>query len=161
MFDNDINRILTLVKKAGKIDGRKKFQKIVFILQSKGVDLPEKFKYHYYGPFSSDLQLEIDELVDSKVLIEDHLENNSYSYQISQNTKFDEDSNIVDKELLINLLNKEDTKVLELTSTIYFLEKEGWSEKEFIEKKLRSLKPDLTKYISKSFDLKEKIDQMN
>ena len=44
--------ILELVNKCGKIEGRTKFQKIVYILQNLGVPFEEKFTYHYFGPYS-------------------------------------------------------------------------------------------------------------
>jgi hypothetical protein len=98
--------------------------------------------------------------VDERVLIEKHQGNNSFLYQLSPDAKFKEDSHIADKDKLIKFLNEKDTKILELTSTIYFLEREGWDEKPSIERKLESLKPDLKKYIKDSFTLKKEIENI-
>lgn len=161
MFSNNINQILTLIKEAGIIDGRKKFQKIVFIIQSKGVDIQERFKYHYYGPFSSDLQLEIDDLVDSGILLEEYSENH-YSYRMSPDiTDFSIDEDVHARKDLIRYLNSIDTRVLELTSTIYFLQREGYNERNIIEKKLELLKPHLIPLLKESISVKEKIDEMS
>jgi len=155
-MDNNYNQLLTIVSIAKQIDGRKKFQKIAFILKSKGAPLAERFKYHYYGPYSSDLQLEIDDLVDYKYLDEDN-STGSYLYKIKKN-EFEKDTQVEKMKDLIVLLNNQETKLLELTSTIYFLEQEGYTDNNIIKKKLISLKPHLEGYISPSFGLKEQID---
>ena len=61
----NFEKILALIKLTdNKIDGRTKFQKIVYILKNNGVNFEEQFKYHYFGPYSPELQLEIEELID-------------------------------------------------------------------------------------------------
>jgi uncharacterized protein len=56
----------------GRIDGRKKLQKMVHILQEAGYrsDFPEDFGYLLYGPYSSELKREIDTLVASGLVAE-------------------------------------------------------------------------------------------
>ena len=160
MFKQDANRILTLVSEAGKIDGRKKFQKIVFIIQAKGGNIPERFKYHYYGPFSSDLQMEIDDLVDHKVLIEDN-SGSYFSYKLSpQASDFDVDDDILKMKDLIQYLNKIDAQKLELISTIYFLKQEGCKEESLIQKKIKILKPHLIDLLPDSIKKTKEIDVM-
>jgi len=160
MFRIDFNRILTLVQEAGRIEGRKKFQKIAFILQAKGEDFPERFKYHYYGPFSDDLQMEIDDLVDMELLIEKKC-NNTFSYEISSNVfNLEKHETIVKKRDLIKFLNDIDAHRLELVSTIYFLEREGCIEENLIEKKLKILKPHLIELLPDSFKIVKKINEM-
>ena len=156
------NNILSLVSIAGVINGRTKFQKMVYILKCKGVYFPEKFKYHHYGPFSLDLQLEIDELVFNGLLSENgSLEPNpTYSYSIS--TKDQNNGEFLKYAELITVLNSASIKVLELTSTIFFLKnQEKITEKSIIIEKLKFLKPHLESYIDKAFDLETKIDSFN
>ncbi|OYT40988.1 MAG: hypothetical protein B6U86_03275 [Candidatus Altiarchaeales archaeon ex4484_43] len=56
--------VLKLVSELGRIDGRTKFQKLVFIGQ-KEFGLPEAFKFsgYYYGPYSKDLTETIEALI--------------------------------------------------------------------------------------------------
>jgi len=45
----------------GKIEGRKRFQKTIFLLQEhSGIDLSYRFTSYLYGPYSSKLQNDID-----------------------------------------------------------------------------------------------------
>lgn len=56
----DIEKLLIILKKSGAIAGRTRFQKIVFLLKSKeGVHFDYRFIPYYYGPYSAELQLEI------------------------------------------------------------------------------------------------------
>ncbi len=160
MLKDNFVKILSLLEEAGQITGRTKFQKIVFILKNKEIPFKEKFKYHYFGPFSSDLQLEIDELVDRGFLLERSV--NPYVYEINKNNKIDfiKDSHIKCKKNLIQYLNQKDSKLLEVTSTLYFLEKNGIKDESILRKKILALKPHLKDYIEASFQLKEEIKML-
>jgi uncharacterized protein YwgA len=154
-----LDNILALVNLAGQIEGRTRFQKMVYILKCKGVAFPEKFKYHYYGPFSVDLQLEIDDLVSRNLLREDLNPDPipTYTYSIEQKSNTNE---LKTYEALIKTLNDTNRKVLELTSTIFFLRnQEKITDKEVIIKKLNFLKPHLAGYIEEAFKLEEKINR--
>lgn len=159
---NTKNNILSLVDLAGKIEGRTKFQKMVYILKCKGVAFQEKFKYHYYGPFSFDLQLEIDELVFDGFLYEktdSEQANTAYSYSVNESAGCKNE--LLQYTDLIKLLNGASIKVLELTSTIFFLKnQEKITDHEVIVEKLKFLKPHLACYIDKAFDLEKKINSL-
>ena len=59
----DIEKLLVVLKYYGKIWGRTRFQKIIFLLKEKyGVKFNYKFIPYHYGPYSQDLQYEIDML---------------------------------------------------------------------------------------------------
>jgi uncharacterized protein YwgA len=48
----------------GKVEGRKRFQKVVFLLQEKyGAEFGYRFSSYLYGPYSAQLQNEVDMLV--------------------------------------------------------------------------------------------------
>ncbi|MFL5789400.1 MAG: hypothetical protein ACJ748_15175 [Flavisolibacter sp.] len=53
------------------VEGETKLQKIIYILQQKGFDFDYVFKYALYGPYSEELQLEIDFLNDIGILREE------------------------------------------------------------------------------------------
>ena len=64
--------VLKLVNELKRINGRTKFQKLVFIGQ-KELGLPEVFKFsgYYYGPYSKDLTETIEGLIRMGLLNED------------------------------------------------------------------------------------------
>lgn len=132
------------------IKGRKKFQKIVHLLEHKGMEPLYRFKYYHYGPYSSDLQLEIDLLVRRKLVAED-IENGAYTYKITETGRefkaqvagFNEVS--FDKGLLAKL-NEKDASFLELLSTYAYLLDFGDSEEKARDKALE-LKPRLEGYM--------------
>ncbi|SHM90159.1 hypothetical protein SAMN05660826_02290 [Caldanaerovirga acetigignens] len=69
MYEN-IYSILKLVSSVNLIYGRKKFQKIVQILQAFGFPFEQRYVYHLFGPYSQELQNDIDMMVESGLLIE-------------------------------------------------------------------------------------------
>ncbi|MFW5700500.1 MAG: hypothetical protein ACOCWM_02325 [Cyclobacteriaceae bacterium] len=156
-INTNLAKLLALVEQAGTIEGRTKFQKIVYILKSKGINFNENFRYHYFGPYSADLHLEIEELTDRNMLIEK--QSNPYIYKLNPSLSADRDPDILGKKELIDYLNSKDSRVLELTSTIFYLEQGGISDKSIIKKKLAALKPHLKEFIDKSFNLRDEIDK--
>lgn len=124
-------QLLTLVDEAQKIRGRKKLQKVIHLLKSSGMDLPFKYRYHHYGPFSSQLQAEMDQLVRQQYINENFI-NGAYEYTIAEKGEqfiqmlVDDGlfSFPLDKNLLANLVNK-DTRFLEAFSTYVFLLEKG------------------------------------
>jgi len=59
----DIEKLLLILKYHGKIWGRTRFQKIIFLLKEKyGIKFSYEFIPYYYGPYCQDLQYEIDML---------------------------------------------------------------------------------------------------
>ena len=62
--------LLKLIESAGRIEGRKKLQKLIYLLQLEGYPIDDEFSVHYYGPYSSRLALRVDGLVEDKLLAE-------------------------------------------------------------------------------------------
>lgn len=65
------NAIVEIVDKITKINNspcKKTLQKIVFLIESKHVDLGCEYGIHFYGPYSSDLDFAVRELCDKGVL---------------------------------------------------------------------------------------------
>jgi len=61
-MDKDL--IVLAFLKYGKIVGRKRFQKLIFLAKYKnGLEIPFNFIMYHYGPYSRDLQNTIDKLV--------------------------------------------------------------------------------------------------
>ncbi|MGI6285972.1 hypothetical protein SEF58_09165 [Neomoorella humiferrea] len=162
------HRLLTLVKLAGKIHGRKRLQKLVYILQSLGYAFPEEFSYYLYGPYSPELQFEVKTMVD-KGLIQESKDGDIYSYSLTE-----------DGEKVLNLLNsqqqpylvenlpealvkevvEQDSQFLELVSTIMYLQNMGYENTEVIDK-AKALKPHLYRYMDKALDWATALRQKN
>ncbi|HEX7066165.1 MAG TPA: YwgA family protein [Bacillales bacterium] len=58
----DHAKVIAVLQQAGEIVGRKKLQKIVFIAQKLNYPFNEKYHFHFYGPYSEELTLRIEEL---------------------------------------------------------------------------------------------------
>lgn len=47
---------------SGEIVGRKKLQKIIYIAKKLELPFYEKYDFHFYGPYSEELTLQVEEL---------------------------------------------------------------------------------------------------
>lgn len=159
-LNENFGRILSLLDELKEIQGRTKFQKIVYILKSKDVPFNEKFKFHYYGPFSDDLQLEIEELVDRNIIIETGQKPHIYRLNDKFKDSFDEDENIKSRRKLIEFLNNIDYQKLEVISTMFFIQDRLSDDEEIIKRKTATLKPHLKGLIEESFKIKKEIEKM-
>lgn len=81
----DIEGALTvarLITELGVVDGRKRLQKIVHLLKSKGhPEFKQRFILHYYGPFSRQLAAQIDFVCAAELVGVDRAENGGFRYQ--------------------------------------------------------------------------------
>jgi len=78
--------LLKLIKNNGPIYGRKRLQKLVFILKEKyHIPFEYNFVLHYFGPYSSELQEDISFLVDIGFIkeIEPTLSMGPYIYELT------------------------------------------------------------------------------
>lgn len=73
--------LLRFIDSVRAVSGRKKLQKIVFIMKYIGFPIDFRYSWHYYGPYSSDLALKIDSLVNQNLLEETI--SIGYGYKIS------------------------------------------------------------------------------
>lgn len=141
-------QILRLVDALGRVEGRKKLQKIVHILQAKGHDFPQKFGYLHYGPFSSEVAAEVDALVSGELV---HQEGSGQPYEAYVYTPGESAKKLLnelqqteapDWMNLARDLNQKNVSELEAISTILYLQANG-----FVGEKLRirfaELKPAL------------------
>ena len=152
MLDNLLN-VLNVVKIAETIEGRKRFQKMIFILKQLGADFDERFVYHYYGPYSQELQLELDYLIING-LIQEQVEGSSYVYKLTEKglKKLNGSDEISSYKSVIDDLNSKSASFLEVLSTIFYLSDSGYSDQEVIRKKLSYLKPHLSSHFKGAFE---------
>lgn len=124
----DHAKVLRILKHAGEVTGRKKLQKIVFILKKLNYPFREKYEFHFYGPYSEELTLQIEELSNLKLVeeIKEHRGGyHQYRYHLTDNGehflnnfKFD----IPNLEGLVTFLNKQSSRFLELVSTAFYFD---------------------------------------
>jgi len=162
MFEDYIP-ILSLLKEAGKIATRKKIQKIVFFLKQIDAPFNEKFSLHHYGPYSPELQIELDQLEDLG-FIKQSYNNNTYEFLLDEEgekllNQYPESSKKVNTELFIKLIGKLNLLqpyLLESMSTIVYFEKSYGQNKESVKEAVCKLKPHLKDIFDDAWDkLKE------
>ncbi len=113
---------------AGEIVGRKKLQKMIYI--AKKVDFPfqERFQFHFYGPYSEELTLRVEELCNMGFLNEVKEKKGGYmQYRYSLTDEGMEflNMNLVELPALEDCLtdmNNQNARFLELVSTVLFFD---------------------------------------
>jgi uncharacterized protein YwgA len=126
---------------AGQLEGRKRMQKVVFLLQCAGCPFEAEYTLHHYGPYSSELAQLTDEMVQVGLLQE-----NSATYSIGQQftyqvnaptveslTRFEQTepgkaakSQLADYEQLAKEFLALDVYVLEYAATIAYFNSKGF-----------------------------------
>ncbi|SFG23458.1 YwgA family protein [Sporolactobacillus nakayamae] len=80
--------IAALIQQSGRNSGRKKLQKSIYIFQRLGFPFHQIFHFHFNGPYSEELSVQLEELCDFGFLIEDREEtqnkDETCSYRISE-----------------------------------------------------------------------------
>ncbi|MBS2970906.1 YwgA family protein [Metabacillus sp. KIGAM252] len=137
---NEHAKVLKVFSSAGEVIGRKKLQKMIYI--AKKIDYPfyEKYDFHFYGPYSEELTLRIEELCNLGFVDEVREKKGGY-YQYRYNltesgNEFlaNHDLDIPPLDACMTDLNGQSARFLELVSTVlYFdsLEREEVKEKVF------------------------------
>lgn len=122
----------------GRLVGRTRLQKSVYLLQASGINLGFDFDYHHYGPYSEELasaarDAEVLGMVDVEWRVS---YGNEYAIfrshvPVSDFPNFDKASE------LLKTLGKYDATVLELAATADFLRKNGYGSDAWEETKRR------------------------
>lgn len=125
---------------SGEITGRKKLQKMIYIAKKINLPFYEKYDFHFYGPYSEELTLRIEELCNLGFLNEMHEKKGGYfQYRYSLTESGEEflanyEPDMPPMQECMQDLNGQSARFLELVSTVlYFdsLEKEEVKEKVF------------------------------
>ncbi|MBM7551814.1 YwgA family protein [Thalassobacillus pellis] len=77
MLENH-TKLMHFFASSGEIIGRKKLQKIIYILKKCEVPFEERFQFHFYGPYSEELTLRVEELCNLGFLKETKEEKKNY-----------------------------------------------------------------------------------
>lgn len=136
----DHAKIIHAIAASEEIIGRKKLQKMVYIAKKLAFPFQERFQFHFYGPYSEELTLRVEELCNMGFLDEVKEKKGGYyqyRYTLTENGKEFLSLNEVSMPNLQECLtdmNNQNARFLELVSTVlYFdtLPKEEVKEKIF------------------------------
>lgn len=121
-------RLLRFFTDAGEVVGRKKLQKMIYILKKIGIPFQEKYAFHFYGPYSEELTLRIEELCNLGFISEEKQEKGHYSqyqYQVTEaGRSFLEQvqDDLPPCKQQIEQLNDRRSRFLELVATMLFFD---------------------------------------
>jgi len=137
---NEHAKLMKVFSSSGEITGRKKLQKMIYIAKKINLPFYEKYDFHFYGPYSEELTLRIEELCNLGFLNEMHEKKGGYfQYRYSLTKSGEEflanyEPDMPPMQECMQDLNGQSARFLELVSTVlYFdsLEKEEVIEKVF------------------------------
>ncbi|MFB1049675.1 YwgA family protein [Paraliobacillus sp. JSM ZJ581] len=136
-------KLMLFFKNAEEIVGRKKLQKMIYILKKCDIPFEEKYEFHFYGPYSEELTLRIEELCNLGFISEEkEKKSNYYQYRYTV-TEAGEDflgHSVVELphcNEMIEKMKEKSSRFLELVSTMLYFD--HLSKKE-IEQKVQVVK---------------------
>ncbi|WP_188207498.1 YwgA family protein [Alkalibacillus aidingensis] len=139
----DHAKLMTFFKQAQEVVGRKRLQKMVYILKKCGYDFSERYSFHFYGPYSEELSTRIEELCNLGFLDEEReKEKGYYQYRYhltDRGAGFLEQAEVETPDMIdvIDQMNNQSSKFLELVSTMLFFDEFS---KDDVEEKVRTVK---------------------
>jgi uncharacterized protein YwgA len=139
----DHAKIIYAIAAVGEIAGRKKLQKMIYIAKKISFPFHEKFQFHFYGPYSEELTLRIEELCNMGYLNESKEKKNGYHqycYSLTESGKEFLQLQKLDMhnlEACLSDMNEQNARFLELVSTILYFEN---LQREEVEEKIFTLK---------------------
>lgn len=127
MFE-DHARIIHAISTAGEISGRKKLQKMIYIAKKLAFPFQEKYEFHFYGPYSEELTLRIEELCNMGYLKEVKEKRSGYYQYCYSVTESGNDFLSMQEVIMPSLkeclldMNGQNARFLELVSTVIFFD---------------------------------------
>ena len=124
----DHAKIIHAIATVGEISGRKRLQKIVFIAKKLSFPFQEKYQFHFYGPYSEELTLRIEELCNMgylKEVKEKRAGYYQYCYSVTETGRDFLSMQEVEMPTLKDCLfdmNGQTARFLELVSTVLFFD---------------------------------------
>lgn len=121
-------KLMKVISSAGEIIGRKKLQKMIYIAKKVNLPFYEKYNFHFYGPYSEELTLRIEELCNLGFINEVHEKKGGYfQYRYSLTEAGQEFLGHYEldlpplKDFMLDL-NEQNSRFLELVSTVLYFE---------------------------------------
>ncbi|WNS75322.1 YwgA family protein [Bacillus sp. DTU_2020_1000418_1_SI_GHA_SEK_038] len=137
----DHAKIIHAIAASEEIIGRKRLQKMVYIAKKLEFPFQERFQFHFYGPYSEELTLRVEELCNMGFLNELKEKKGGYyqyRYTLTDNGKeflsLNEGVSMPNLQDCLTDMNSQNARFLELVSTVLFFEnlpKEEVKEKVF------------------------------
>jgi uncharacterized protein len=124
----DHAKIVHAISVSGEIIGRKKLQKMIYIAKKISFPFQERFQFHFYGPYSEELTLRVEELCNMGFISEIKENKGGYSqyrYLLTESGKEFLSLNEVDMPALPQCLtdmNEQNARFLELVSTVLYFD---------------------------------------
>jgi uncharacterized protein len=121
-------KLMKVFAVAGDIVGRKKLQKMIYIAKKMNYPFYEKYNFHFYGPYSEELTLRIEELCNLGFLNEiKEKKGGYYQYRYSLTEAGEQflshyQLDMPKLEGLMDELNGQSARFLELVSTLLYFE---------------------------------------
>lgn len=121
-------KLMSVLQTCGEVVGRKKLQKMIFIAKKLNFPFYEKYDFHFYGPYSEEVTLKIEELSNLGLVEEIQEKVNGYvqyRYSLSEAGERFLTNFHVDFPSLrdcVQMMNKENARFLELVSTILYFD---------------------------------------
>ena len=139
----DHAKLMKVFAAAGEVIGRKKLQKMVYIAKKLDYPFYEKYNFHFYGPYSEEVTLRVEELCNLGFLHELKENKGGYSQYRYSLTESGEEF-LANFELPLTKfedcmldMNNQSSRFLELVSTVLFFEN---LDKEEVKEKVFTLK---------------------
>jgi uncharacterized protein len=124
----DHAKVMQAVLVSGEIIGRKKLQKMIYIAKKVEFPFQERFQFHFYGPYSEELTLRVEELCNMGFLAEIKEKKGGYyqyRYTLTDEGKEFLSLNEVEMPFLQDCLedmNGQNARFLELVSTVLYFD---------------------------------------
>ncbi|WP_142827091.1 YwgA family protein [Planococcus soli] len=121
-------KIVDFIATAEGVTGRKKLQKMIYIMKKMDMPFQEKYEFHIYGPYSEELTARVEELCDMGFLSEALEDKGSYvQYKYTVTEEGMEFRKVLGKSILDNpvtaeKLNAKSGRFLELTATLLYFD---------------------------------------
>lgn len=122
--------ILKSLNMVEKIDGRKKIQKIIYLINNKMSNVFSDYRFYLYGPYSDQLFYELQNLNDDEI-INEISNTQSYSYMITNKGKefldlLESKMSVEDIEIfeIVKRLNEYSSEDLEIMASLYYISRE-------------------------------------
>ncbi|MGO4889106.1 YwgA family protein [Anaerobacillus sp. MEB173] len=133
-------KLMAMFQQAGEVIGRKKLQKMIYIAKKMNFPFYERFNFHFFGPYSEELTLRVEELCNLGFISEvKEKKSGYYQYRYTLTDEGMKFLSLYERDLpqldgFVEKMNGQSSRFLELVSTVlYFdhLSKEEVKEKVF------------------------------
>lgn len=150
-----IDKLRALLQEVGgEVVGRKKFHKIIYLMQKKEEDFSQDFKYHHFGVWSPTLSEDVSLACHHNIVSESESDT-GFTIKLTDPTSLNTEQGTIINTDFLHILNSLEPRELEVLSTIVYLFDNGYRNGK-LRTKLIELKPKLKRHFDKGFQLAQK-----